>query len=83
MFKWIEYHKWKFKAKTYTALMDIQKCPVLMTRTEFGLLGHYNKNKRSPFETFYVGGDGMTGYSYNYASETIALRGYENGALTP
>ena len=25
----------------------------------------------------------MTGYSYNYASETIALRGYENGALTP
>ena len=83
MYKWIEYHKWKFKAKTYTALMDIQKCPVIMTRTEFGLLGHFNKYKRSPFETFYVGGDGMTGYSYNYASETIALRGYENGALTP
>ena len=83
MYRWIEYHKWKFKAKTYTALMDIQKCPVIMTRTEFGLLGHFNKYKRSPFETFYVGGDGMTGYSYNYASETIALRGYENGALTP
>ena len=76
MYKWIEYHKWKFKAKTYTALMDIQKCPVIMTRTEFGILGHFNKYKRSPFETFYVGGDGMTGYSYNYASETIALRGY-------
>ena len=83
MYKWIEYHKWKFKAKTYTALMGIQKCPVIMTRTEFGILGHFNKNRRSPFETFYVGGDGMTGYSYNYASETIALRGYENGALTP
>ena len=83
MYKWIEYHKWKFKAKTYTALMDIQKCPVIMTRTEFGILGHFNKYKRSPFETFYVGGDGMTGYSYNYASETIALRGYENGSLTP
>ena len=83
MYKWIEYHKWKFKAKTYTALLPIQKCPVLMTRTEFGILGHYNKYKRSPFETFYVGGDGMTGYSYNYASETIALRGYENGSLTP
>jgi len=80
MYKWIEYHKWKFKAKTYTALMDIQKCPVIMTRTEFGILGHFNKYKRSPFETFYVGGDGMTGYSYNYASETIALRGYENGS---
>ena len=83
MYKWIEYHKWKFKAKTYTALMDIQKCPVIMTRTEFGILGHFNKYKRSPFETFYVGGDGMTGYSYNYASETIALRGYENESLTP
>ena len=82
MYRWIEYHKWKFKAKTYTALMDIQKCPVIMTRTEFGLLGHFNKYKRSPFETFYMGGDGMTD-SYNYASETIALRGYENGSLTP
>ena len=30
-----------------------------------------------------VGGDGMTGYSSSYATETIALRGYENGALTP
>ena len=82
MYKWIEYHKWKFRMKTYTALMDIQKCPVIMTRTEFGILGHFNSHKRSPFETFYVGGDGMTGYSYNYASETIALRGYENGSLT-
>lgn len=82
MYKWIEYHKWKFRMKTYTALMDIQKCPVIMTRTEFGILGHFNSHKRSPFETFYVGGDGMTGYSYNYASETIALRGYENGMLT-
>ncbi len=83
MYKWIEYHKWKFRAKTYTALLNIKKCPVLMTRTEFGILGHFNKYKRSPFETFYMGGDGMTGYSYNYASETIALRGYENGCLTP
>ena len=83
MYKWIEYHKWKFKARTYTALMETKKCPVIMTRTEFGILGHFNKHKRSPFETFYVGGDGMSGYGYNYASETIALRGYENGALTP
>lgn len=50
MYKWIEYHKWKFKAKTYTALMDIQKCPVIMTRTEFGILGHFNKYKRSPLK---------------------------------
>ncbi|MDR0892340.1 MAG: outer membrane protein assembly factor BamA [Mediterranea sp.] len=83
--KWIEYHKWKFKLKTYTALMDYQAHPkslVLMTRTEFGLLGHYNKYKKSPFGTFDVGGDGMTGYS-TYATESIALRGYENSSLTP
>ena len=83
VYNWVEYHKWKFKAKTYTALTDGQKCPVIMTRAEFGLLGHYNKYKKSPFETFYMGGDGMTGYSTSYASETIALRGYENGSLTP
>ncbi len=81
-YKWVEYHKWKFKGKMYTALSNAVKCPVLMSRVEFGLLGYYNKNKISPFETFYVGGDGMTGYSGTYATETIALRGYENGALT-
>ena len=82
-YRWIEYHKWKFKSKTYTALTAGQKCLVLMTRIELGLLGSYNKDKRSPFETFYVGGDGMSGYSSGYAEETIGLRGYENGSLTP
>ena len=82
-FRWVEYHKWKFLFKTYTALDNAVKCPVLMTRTEFGLLGYYNKHKRSPFETFYVGGDGMSGYSSGYATEMIALRGYDNGDLTP
>jgi len=82
-YRWIEYHKWKFKSKTYTALTGGQKCFVLMTRVEFGLLGSFNSDKRSPFETFYVGGDGMSGYSSGYAEETIGLRGYENGSLTP
>lgn len=82
-YKWIEYHKWKFKSKTYTALSGGKKCFVLMTRADFGLLGHYNKYKKSPFETFYVGGDGMSGYSYNYATDIVALRGYDNGSLTP
>ena len=82
-YRWIEYHKWKFKARTFTALTSGQKCFVLMTRVEFGLLGSYNKNKKSPFETYYMGGDGMSGYSTGYAEETIGLRGYENGSLTP
>ena len=82
VYRWIEYHKWKFKSRTFTALTSGQKCLVLMTRVEMGLLGSYNKDKRSPFETFYVGGDGMSGYSYGYSEETIGLRGYDNGALS-
>ena len=82
-FKMIEYHKWKFKAKVFSPLapLTVKRTPVLMTRAEFGFLGTYNKHKRSPFETFYMGGDGMTGYSSTYATETIGLRGYENGSI--
>lgn len=84
MQRWVEYHKWKFKSKIYIPLMDrftVKRTPVLMARVDFGLLGHYNKYKKSPFGTFEVGGDGMTGYS-TYGTETIALRGYENGSLS-
>ena len=82
-FKLIEYYKWKFKAKVFTPLapLTVKRTPVLMARAEFGFLGAYNKNKQSPFETFYVGGDGMSGYSSTYATEMIGLRGYENGSL--
>ncbi len=85
MHRWIEYHKWEFKSKTYTPLMDptiYKKGLVLMTRADFGLLGYYDKYKKSPFETFDVGGDGMTGYA-SYATESVGLRGYENSSLTP
>ncbi len=82
-YRWVEYHKWKFKSRTFTALTGGSKCFVLMTRVELGILGYYNKYKKSPFETFYVGGDGMSGYSTGYAEETVGLRGYDNGSLTP
>lgn len=82
-YQWLEYHKWKFKMRTYTPLssMAIKRTPVLATRAEFGFLGYYNKDKKSVFETFDVGGDGMSGYSSQYATETIALRGYQNGTV--
>ena len=84
LYHWIEYWKLRFKSRTYTPLTDPDGkwTLVLMTRADIGLLGSFNKWLRSPFETFYVGGDGMSG-SYTYATETIALRGYENGQLTP
>ena len=77
-YRWIEYHKWKLKFRNFTALSSAVKAPVLMTRFEMGILGAYNRHKKSPFETYYVGGDGMSGYS----TETIGLRGYENGSLS-
>ncbi len=84
LYKWIEYWKLRFKSRTYTPLTDPdgQYTLVLMTRADFGLLGSYNKWIKSPFETFYVGGDGMSG-GYVYTTETVALRGYDNGVFTP
>ena len=81
-YRWIEYYKIKFKSRFFVPLTRDNKL-VFMGRAEFGFLGYYNINKRSPFETFWVGGDGMSGYSSTYATETVALRGYANGSLTP
>jgi outer membrane protein insertion porin family len=79
-YRWIEYHKWLFKADWYTTLAGNL---VLATRAHFGYLGHYNNNLGpSPFEAFDVGGDGMSGYNI-YGYDIIALRGYSNGSLTP
>jgi outer membrane protein insertion porin family len=79
-YKWIEFYKWVVKGDYYYTLFDKM---VLSPRFAFGYLGNYNNDiGPSPFENFYVGGDGMTGYSF-YGRDVIALRGYENGSLTP
>ncbi len=79
-YKWIEYHKWTFKSNWYTALAGNL---VLSTGAQFGILGYFNSDiGPSPFESFDLGGDGMSGYNL-YGRETIGLRGYENGSLTP
>ena len=77
----LEYHKWKFSGKVFTPLTPDAKL-ILMTRAEFGYLGHYNRNAKSPFESFYMGGDGMSSYS-SYSTEYISMRGYQSGSLTP
>lgn len=78
-YKWLEYYKTSFKAKWYTAL---SKDLVVMTNTEFGILGSYNKKLgNSPFERYFVGGDGMATFQLD-GRETIGLRGYENSRLS-
>ena len=81
-YKWIEYHKWTFSGKMFTPLTSNNKSLVLMSRVMFSYLGHYNKDAKSPFETFYMGGDGMSAYT-SYGTDYIAMRGYESGSLTP
>ena len=80
-YKWIEYHKWTFSGKTFTPITSDNKL-VIMGRALFSYLGSYNKNARSPFETFVMGGDGMTSYT-TYGTDYIAMRGYTSGSLTP
>ena len=80
--KWLEFYKIKFSTKTYTPLTSGTHTLVLHTRSDMGFLGHYNKYKVSPFDSYYMGGDGNSYYSSSYITEYIPLRGYENGALT-
>ncbi len=79
-FKWIEYHKWKFKASWF---FNLSGKLVLNTKARFGFVGYYNSDiGYPPFERFYLGGDGLSGYALD-GRELIALRGYGNNSLTP
>jgi outer membrane protein insertion porin family len=81
-YKWVEYYKWKFKATWFSPFTEKL---ILATKTEFGFLGGYNDQLGiSPFERFYVGGDGLSGMGYmNDGRELVALRGYSNNSLSP
>ncbi|NVO01800.1 MAG: outer membrane protein assembly factor BamA [Bacteroidetes bacterium] len=83
-YRWIEYHKWKLNLSWFTKLAgNGERKLVLNTKAKFGFLGLYNdKIGTSPFERFYLGGDGLSGFSMD-GREIIAMRGYENSTLTP
>lgn len=79
-YKWLEYHKWKFDGAYYFPLTNPKKKNVLVlaTSVNFGFLGGYNSRLGlTPFERFYVGGSGLTGYTLD-GRELIRLRGYED-----
>jgi len=78
-YKWLEYYKASIKGKWYTAFTDKL---VLMTNAEMGYLGYYNsKVGLSPFERYYVGGDGIAVFQLD-GREVVGLRGYENNRLS-
>lgn len=81
-YKFMEYYKWTFKSKWYSAITDKL---VLATRAEMGFLNMYNKSiGAAPFGRFYLGGDGMSGMGYQFdGRELISLRGYSNNSVSP
>jgi len=79
-FKWLEYHKWKIELSNYTTIYGKW---VFLARAKFGFMGMYNKSVGlSPFERYYLGGDGLSGFSLD-GREIIGMRGYANQVLTP
>lgn len=80
-YKWIEYHKWAIQSTYYTPLVENL---VLMARAKFGFLGNYNSDLgNTPFERYYLGGDGLSGSNNLDGREIIGMRGYSNESLTP
>ncbi|MBL7984584.1 MAG: outer membrane protein assembly factor BamA, partial [Flavobacteriales bacterium] len=80
-----EFHKWKFTTQWFTKLTRSKTKHdfVLMARAGFGFLGRYTDRKGdSPFERFYLGGSGLTGFQLD-GREIIALRGYDDLSLAP
>lgn len=81
-YRWIEYNKFKFTSSWFTPLSKDKKL-VLNARLGFGFLNGWNKDVGAPpFERFYLGGSGLTGFQLA-AQEIIALRGYDDRTISP
>lgn len=89
-FKFVEYQKYKFTAKFFTPITNKRGAEgkearnlILRTSAGFGFLSSYNtKVGTVPFERFYLGGSGLTGFTLG-GREIIALRGYDDGSASP
>jgi outer membrane protein insertion porin family len=85
----LEYQKYKFTTTWYMQLTNKRAAEgkeahnlVLRASYGFGILGMYNpKVGIAPFERFYMGGSGLTGYSLD-GREIIALRGYADNSIS-
>jgi outer membrane protein insertion porin family len=89
-YKYIEYQKYKFTAEWFTQLTNQKAAEgkearnaVLRTKIGYGFLGMYNKEVGlSPFERFYMGGSGISGFQNFVAREIIGLRGYPDNSIS-
>ena len=89
-YKFVEYQKYKFTSTFYTPITNKRGADgkearnlILKTSAGFGFLTSYNSAVGiSPFERFYLGGSGLTGFALD-GREIIALRGYDDQSLSP
>lgn len=89
-YKYIEYQKYKITAEWFTQLTNKKAVEgsearnlVLRTKIGYGFLGYYNKKTGySPFERFYMGGSGISGFQNFVAREIIGLRGYKDNTIS-
>ena len=77
LYKFTEYFKVKFTGEWYLPLSKDKKL-VLVPKFGYGFMGGYSKAKgNTPFQRFYLGGNGLNN-SFNYdGRELITLRGYD------
>ncbi|MCS7296878.1 MAG: outer membrane protein assembly factor BamA [Bacteroidia bacterium] len=76
----LEFHKWRMDAQFFLRVVGNM---VLAPRFRLGVLGRYNPAIGfSPFERFFLGGDGIQGFNID-GREIIALRGYASPFIGP
>lgn len=89
-YRFIEYQKYKITAEWFTQLTNKKAAEgkearnlVLRTKVGYGFLGSYSKQTGvSPFERFYMGGSGISGFQNFVAREIIGLRGYKDNTVS-
>ena len=80
-YRFLQYNKFKFTSSWFTPISKDKKL-VINARLGFGLLNGWNKNLGAPpFERFYLGGSGLSGFSLD-GREIIALRGYDEQTIS-
>jgi outer membrane protein insertion porin family len=75
-FRFLEYHKWRFDAEWYTAIVGKL---VFKAQAKIGLLGFFNREiGAAPFERFQIGGDGLNNQQFGFLGfDIISMRGYD------
>lgn len=89
-YRFIEYQKYKITAEWFTQLTNKKAAEgsearnlVLRTKVGYGFLAPYSSRTGiSPFERFYMGGSGISGFQNFVAREIIGLRGYQDNSVS-